>query len=389
MWALLLLLLALPALAQMGKPPLLVLLGGDTAAWQSWCREHGWQFIEPWSQIAEENPDVRVKALGAKVEESIKRLGVDDARVYLAGQGDTASTVFYVASRIPSWWAAAVAVGGTPRPAMDTNRLFAANTTNVPVLWVTAKEGEDLARKLSGSGFNLEWRTEAAAKVADIFAWLGGHRREEFPATADCETGTPLFPHCYWVEMTRFDAGERNDALESTRVPPVGSGAALAIGPFGYRANEPGPGVLVGWLPEKYAGPLKPNDRIVELGGKGVRDGAQYAQMMDQFKEEKPVVVMVTRGKQRLRLETNIVFPKREEPVTARVEARYLPELHEVEVLSRSVTQMRLALPAAWLPAAISWNGTEVAKAEAAGCWLLDEEKELLRARRCEQPATQ
>lgn len=378
------LLLGLAAFAQPAKPPLVVLLGGDTAAWQSWCHERGWQCIEPWSQITEKNFDQRVQALAAKVEEAERRLGADDTRIYLAGQGDAAAAVFYVASRLPGVWAAAAAVGGTPRPAMDSNRLYAANTTNLPVLWLAGKDGEALGRKLSQAGFNLETRAGAAAKPSEIFDWLAAHRRDPFPATADCETGSSLFPRCYWVELTRFDAAERNDVLDSTRVPPVGSGAALAIGPFGFNTAAPGPGVLIAWLPQKYQGPLKLNDRITALGGKELKDGAQFAEMMDQITEEKPVVAMVARGKQHLRMETKVVFPKREELLTARVRARYLPELREVEVISRAVTQMKVTLPAAWLPAKINWNGSQVAKAEAAGCWLLDEQKELLSARRCE-----
>jgi hypothetical protein len=385
-----LLLLALPAFAQTAKPPLVVLLGGDATAWQALCRERGWQFAAPWSDIRGKTLEQRVRSLGGKVEETSKRLGADDTRVYLVGEGETAWTVFYAASRIPSVWAAAVAVGGTPRPAMDSNRLFAANTTNLPLLWLTDKEGVPLGQKLSGggfgTGFNVEWRAEPAT-LGEVFDWLAAHRRDPFPASADCETGTPLFPHCYWVEMTRFDPAERNDVVDSTRVGPVGPGAALAIGPFGYHpgaAGAAGPGVLVAWLPEKYDGPLKLDDHIVELGGKEVRDGAQYGQMMDEIKEEKPAVVMIARRKQRMRLDTKVVFPPREELVTARVEARYLADLKEVEVLSRAVTQMKLTLPSAWLPAKISWNGTDVAKADAAGCWLLDEENELLSAKRCE-----
>ena len=383
---LVLLLLALPALAQTSKPPLVVLLGGgDAAAWQDQCRRRGWQSIEPWSETAGKSMDDRVAVLPAKVDEALRRLGADEARVYLIGQGQEAPAVFYIASRIPGVWAAAVAAGGSPRPAMDSNRLFGANTTNLPVLWLAAdKSGDALGRKLSAAGFNLEWRVEPEAKLSEVFDWLTTHSREAYPATADCETGSKLFPHCYWVEMTGFDPAERNDVLDSTRVPPVGSGAALAIGPFGLKADAPGPGVLVAWLPEKYGGPLKMGDRITELGGKEVRDGAHYAEMMDQMTEEKPVVVMVARGKQRLRQETKIVFPRREELVTARARARYLPDMQEVEVISRALTQMKLMLPAAWLPAKISWNGTDVAKAQAAGCWLLEEQKELLSAKRCE-----
>jgi hypothetical protein len=61
--------------------------------------------------------------------------------------------------------------------------------------------------------------------------------------------------------------------LVSTRVQPVGSGASLDVGGFGYDRTAPGPGALVTWLPPNYQGPLKLNDRIVSVGGKAITDG--------------------------------------------------------------------------------------------------------------------
>lgn len=377
--------LAVPAAAQSHKSPLLVLLGGDSKVWQAACQERGWQFLEPQGDTAGNSADRRIRAIAAEVEEAEKRLPIDPDRVYLAAQGGSVSTLFYVAVRMPDLWAAAVATGGSPRAAIDTNRLFAANTVNLPVLWLFAnKDEEPLGKKLQSAGFNLEWRELTAAKPAQIFEWLGAHRHNPFPTRADCETGSPLFTHCYWVEVTKFDPAESNDVLDSTRVQPLGSGAVLAIGPFGFNLAEPGPGVLVASLPEKYAGPLKLNDRILELGGKELKNGAEFAQILYQTTEEKPVVVMVQRGKEKMRLETKIEIAPRAEPVTARVRAQYLPDLQEVEVVSRAIAQMKLTLPESWLPAKITWNGTEVANATAAGCWLLDEEKELLSAKRCQ-----
>ena len=52
-------------------------------------------------------------------------------------------------------------------------------------------------------------------------------------------------------------------------------------------------------------------------------------------------------------------------------------------MLSRTVSAMRLAIPEAWVPAGLNWNGTDLAKADAAGCWLLEEKNQLLSARRC------
>jgi hypothetical protein len=366
------------------RSPLLVLLGGDTKTWESACRERGWQVIEPWSEIAEKSTDQRLKALAAKVEEAVKSSSIDPNRVYLAAQGNSVPALFYVASRMPDLWAAAVAAGGSPRAAIDSNRLFAANTTNLPILWLFAdKQEEPLGKKLQSAGLNLEWREPAAAKPAEVFDWLATHARDAFPTTADCETGSAVFGHCYWIEITKFDPAESNDVLDSTRVVPLGSSATLAIGPFGFDPAEAGPGVLVASLPEKYSGPLKLNDRIVEMGGKELKNGAAYAQMLYQTFEEKPVVVMIARGKEHVRLETKIAISPRAEPLTARVRAQYLPDLQEVEVVSRAITQMKLTLPASWLPVKINWNGTELANASAAGCWLLDEQKELLTAKQC------
>jgi hypothetical protein len=377
-------LMARGAAAQTPKSPLLVLLGGDTKTWQAACAERGWQFLEPPADSAGKSADQRIKALAAAVEDTGKRLPVDANRVYLAAQGASVSTLFYVAARMPDLWAAAAAIGGSPRAAIDSNRLFAANTGNLPVLWLFAnKDEQPLGKTLQKAGFNLEWRELSAARPAEIFEWLAAHQRNPLPTTADCEIGSPLFTRCYWVEVTKFDPAESNDVLDSTRVPPLGSNAVLGIGPFGYNPAEPGPGVVVTSLPDKYAGPLKVNDRLVELGGKELKNAAEFAQILYGTFEEKPVVAMVHRGKEHIRLETKIEMAPRAEPVTARVRAQYLPDLQEVEVVSRAIAQMKLTLPEAWLPVKINWNGTEVASATAAGCWLLDEQKELLTAKRC------
>ncbi len=365
------------------KSPVLVLLGGDPKPWQGWCGERGWQFLTPWASSTEKNIDLRVKALETQLSDLGKRVAIDEGRVYLAGQGDGAAAVFYAASRLPDLWTAAVALGGSPRPAIDTHHVYAANTSNLPVLWLFADEHmEPLAKQMQSAGYNLEWHRAASANSQQIFDWLLRHERDQLPTRVDCETGSPSFARCYWVEMTRFDPAERNDVLVSTRLK-AGSGAMLAAGPFGFDPREPGPGVVVKELPPNYSGPLKLGDRIVAIGGKPVADAAEYVQLMDQTIEEKQVVLMVQRGDNRVRVETSIVLPQRDELVTARVQAQFLPETKELQVLSRAVTQMRVNIPAAWIPLAINWNGSEVGKAEAGGCWLLNEEKALLRATRC------
>ena len=53
-------------------------------------------------------------------------------------------------------------------------------------------------------------------------------------------------------------------------------------------------------------------------------------------------MVAVQRGKERIRVETRIVVPSRDPVVTARVEAQYLPADKEIQIVSRTITEMRV-----------------------------------------------
>ena len=137
------------------------------------------------------------------------------------------------------------------------------------------------------------------------------------------------------------------------------------------------------WLPDGYQGPLKLQDRIASVAGKELKNAADYVQLMEDQKEEKPAAVVVQRGKERLRLESKIVMPKRDELITAQVQAKYTPEIKEIFVISRAVARMRVEVPSAWAPVSLSWNGLDLVKDAAAGCWLLSMEKEPPQATRC------
>jgi hypothetical protein len=355
--------------------------GADAEQWRTWTKDLGWQVIAP--AAANPNPDLWVQALASAVEAAIGNSGVDPARVYLVGRGSGAAAVFYAISHVPDLWAAGIALGGSPKQAVDTNRLFSANFTNVPVLWIGESGDQALAEKLKSAGINLEWRLAKGITNADVFEWLARHQRDEFPAAIDCETNSAAFSRCYWIRMTKFDASERNDVLPSTRVAG-GSGAALDLGAFSYSLTDAGPGVLVSHLPEKYSGPLKMGDRIVALDGKPIQDAHQFAETMEQIVEEKAVVALVQRGKERIRVETRIVLPKRDSAVSARVQAQYSPAEKEIQIISRTVTEMRVTVPPAWAPATLYWNGLSLEDLKTPGCYVLTVEKELLHASPCE-----
>jgi hypothetical protein len=299
----------------------------------------------------------------------------------VAGRGDGAAAVFYAISRLPDLWAAGLALGGSPQPAIDSDRLFTANFTNAPVLWVHPG-GETLAGKLQSDGLNVVWRSPAGMTNGALLEWLAGHSRDEFPLTVDCETNSPIFARCYWIQMTKFDPNERNDVLPTTHLAPS-NGAALNLGGFGFKPDDPGPGLLVSYLPEKYSGPLKMGDRIVEMGGRSIADARQFAALMSKVTEEAPVVVMVQRGKDRVRMETQYIVPRRPPLVTARVQAKYVPEEKSMQIISRTITEMRVTIPPQWAPLSLLWNGLTMQDVETPGCYLLKLDKELLHSSPC------
>ena len=362
------------------KPAIALVDAADLAQWQTWTKDSGWLVIAP-EAAPGANIDADVQAVESAVAAAIRNGSADPSRIYLAGRGDAASAVFYAVSRVADLFAAAVAIGGSPQPAIDTGRFFTANFSNVPILWAAKASGEPpLVGRLKETGLDIEWRTELSTTA--LLAWLASHVRAASPTAIDCETNSPSFASCYWIRLTTFDMAERNDVLPSSRVIPKLL-AALDLGGFGYRTDDAGPGVLVSYLPEKYNGKLKMGDRIVAIAGREVANARQYTEMMAQAKEDASVAVMVERNKQRIRIETAIRLPRQQPVATARVQAKFDAEIHEVQIVSRAVTEMRVSVPAAFVPAVLNWNGVPVDKLDAAGCRVLSIDKELESAKPC------
>jgi dienelactone hydrolase len=352
--------------------PLLVFLGSGQEAFAQAAAARGWEF----AALPETLPgDAAVRQIEAAVAQAASHRAIDAARTYLAGRGASAAAVFYTVSRRPDLWAAAVAAGGSVDPAIETNRLFGANAQLVPILWAVPTgdqaKAETTRARMAAKGFDIEV-TVRQIGIPDALDWLGAHKSDPYPASVDCETGSAAFLRCYWLQIAKFDPAARNDVLPQSRVAP-GPGAYLVLGGFGYTLDDPGPGVLVSFLPPKYVGPLKLNDRIVSVGGTQIKDARGYVAFMAGQTEERALGVVVSRGKDRLRLESRIAMAKREENVTARVRAAFSMDGHQLLLITRGVAAVRFDLPSYWTPCAIDWNGAEAGSAETAGCWSLSQ----------------
>jgi len=364
------------------SPALAVIDAKDAEHWQAVAKEAGWQTLVPGG--ASTDPiDTRVLAVAAAVRAAVQNGAVDPARVYLAGRGDSAAAVFYTISRLPDMFAAGIAIGGSPQTALATGRIYTVNFSNSPVLWVTNNDADQaVALKLKAAGMWLEWRSASGMKNAEVFAWLAARVREPFPLDVDCETDSPTFASCFWLTPGKFDVNERNDVLPRTLVATA-TPAALDLGGFGYKLDDPGPGLLISHLPEKYSGPLKLDDRITALDGHPIADAHEFQDMMSKANEERRAVVMVQRGKQRTRVETRILVPHHDFVPTARVQGKYEPAQNQILIISRTVTEMRVTVPEPWAGASLLWNGLALEKIDKAGCVLLTIDKELLHAGPC------
>jgi hypothetical protein len=67
------------------------------------------------------------------------------------------------------------------------------------------------------------------------------------------------------------------------------------------------------------------------------------------------------------------------------VRAQYIPADKEIQIVSRTVKEMKVAVPPQWAAdSRLYWNGLALEKLESPGCYLLTIDKELLHAARCQ-----
>ena len=192
----------------------------------------GWRFLAGNGPACRKKSiDLRIKALETRVAEIKKQSPVDEGCGFTWPRRARACRPCFTSPvRMPDLWAGAVALGGTARPAIDSNRLFAANTTARPrtLALLPTKHRRRWPSGWKAAGYNLEWKVEPGGESPAGLRVAGRASRDEFPASIDCETGSPAFPRCcYWLEVTKFylDAAERRAGVD-----------ARPAGGFGRRA---------------------------------------------------------------------------------------------------------------------------------------------------------
>jgi len=116
---------SLLAAAPTSESPILLLLPNpgseEVKVWSQVAESVNWHFV---AAAPAAMGDAAVKALETQVDGLRKeRTGP----VYLIGAGPNAALAFYAGVRAPHLFTAVLSVGGSPKPAIETDRLFAAN----------------------------------------------------------------------------------------------------------------------------------------------------------------------------------------------------------------------------------------------------------------------
>ena len=80
-------------------------------------------------------------------------------------------------------------------------------------------------------------------------------------------------------------------------------------------------------------------------------------------------------------------MPKRDTTVTARVQGQFLAAEREIQIVSRTIKEMKVTIPPQWAQdSRLSWNGLALEKIEAPGAMSADRREGVLACR--EMPVT-
>ncbi len=164
----------------------------------------------------------------ALLDELLRQYNVDTDRIYLTGLSNGGTGTFYYAALWPHRFTAAVsAMGAGFYVEFDENpegRPFAANTANLPMLFLHGEKDETIQASATRETVE-QLRPHWAALESHIFPereheivlgrgddgmtlqFFERFRRQAFPRALSFETRTLNYPRHYWVEVLEKEAG--------------------------------------------------------------------------------------------------------------------------------------------------------------------------------------
>ena len=341
------LLLCGAAAASAQTPAIALIEPADAPQWQTWAKETGWRVV---TGAAAANPDARVLALAAAVQRrhrqtvSIPRVSTSpDAAAAAAG-------VFYAISRMPDL------LGRGDRD----RRLSAAGHRHRPHLRRQLHQraravgqqrqpgDQALAAKLKSDGLNVEWRAAAGLSPAAFSSGSASTSASPSPPRSIAKPTSPA------IRALLLDSGDEVRRRRAQRRPALHAPRWRARSPrstsaaSGTKPTSPAPACSSPSSPRNINGPLKMGDRIVATRRPSHRDAEAISRNDGEVhRGEARRGHRAARQGARPRRDADRACRSAIVTVTARVQGQYLPADNEIQIVSRTITEMKRDHPAA------------------------------------------
>ena len=248
---------------------------------------------------------------------------VDENRVALSGVSDGGTGAYYMAMRDTTPFASFLPLNGfilvleNERAEADGD-LFPNNLLNKPLFIVNGGRDpmyptsavDPYVEHLKRSGVDLVYRPQPSAghdtswwpEIKDAFErFVADHPRKPLPDSLTWESGPPNIPsRAHWLVIDRLAGSDVSDVSDSLAgdVNRMSTHPALDFGirASGTRINR----VVKGSSAEQIG--LRPGDIVAAVNGQAIEAGLDVAELLRGYPSGRPVMFIVTRGGESVRL---------------------------------------------------------------------------------------
>ena len=303
---------------------------------QIYVTPYAWRDAPWWSGSQIEN-------LHAILDVVKRTYNVDENRVVLSGVSDGGTGAYYTAMRDTTPFASFLPLNGfilvlKNETAEADGDLFPNNLVNKPLFIVNggrdpmypASLVDPYVERLKRGGVDLVYRPQPDAahdtswwpEIRDSFErFVTDHPRVPLPDALTWESGPPNIPsRAHWLVIDRLGVSDVSDVSDTSDVNRMATRPALDFGirASGTRINR----VIKGSNAEQIG--LRPGDVVAAVNGQAIETGLDVAELLRGYPSGRPVMFIVTRGGDSVRLtgrysptllpgESDAMFPRQRE----------------------------------------------------------------------------
>jgi hypothetical protein len=270
---------------------------------------------------------------------------VDENRVVVSGVSDGGTGAYYTAMRDTTPFASFLPLNGfilvlRNETAEGDGDLFPNNLLNKPLFIVNGGRDpmyptslvDPYIEHLKNAGVDLVYRPQPAAahdtswwpEIKDSFErFVADHPRVPLPDALSWESGPPNIPsRAHWLVIDRLAVSDVSDVSDSL-ARDANRMSTRPVLDFGIRASGTRINRVVKGSSAEQIG-LRPSDVVVAVNGQSIEAGLDVAELLRGYPSGRPVMFIVTRGGESVRLtgryaptvlpgESDAMFPRQRE----------------------------------------------------------------------------